>query len=283
MIKVMFWNIDRKVNFEQIIVDVINAEEIDILLLAEAENINDLLIEQGTTLFRKGSPLPVDENRLTPRFYSSNRDFSLAHYHTVPNTKRMVFTFLEIPRKPVILLGGLHFPSKLEYDPGTQSEIAHSYVNWLTSIEDNSKRTILFGDFNMNPYEIGMISPHTFNATLSKVIATGRERVFQGDSFDFFYNPMWNFMGDQEYDTGDHKLPGSYFFHTTGDANAPFWNVFDKVIVRPNAIEYLDLTSIRYLNNSGQHQFLNIDNAGRYAINKVHYSDHLPLLFNLNS
>jgi uncharacterized protein YfcZ (UPF0381/DUF406 family) len=108
MIKVMFWNIDKKSSFESVVCDIINTEGIDILILAEANNIDDSLI----SLNRKASPITSDQINLTPRFYSNDKGFNLDHYYTFPNTKRMVFSLLDIPKKEPILLCGLHLRSK---------------------------------------------------------------------------------------------------------------------------------------------------------------------------
>lgn len=279
----MSWNINRRLGFENTLSEIVNKEGIDILLLEEAMNIDDNLLAANTNLVRINSPIPSDQIDLTPRFYSSNRGFTLNHYHTVQNTKRLVFCFLEIPDEPIILLAGIHFPSKLNYDGETQRDIANSYVNWLINVEDANRRTIVFGDFNMNPFELGMIGPKTFNATLSKTIATVGSRTFQNDQFNYFYNPMWNFMGDINYITGAHKLPGSYYHHKTTDSKIIYWNVIDKVICRPEALEYLDLPSIEFLTASGIHQLVKITPQGEYQINSALYSDHLPLIFNIQN
>lgn len=281
MIKVLFWNINRKSGFEDTICEILNKENIDILLLAEAMNIDDKKIETKSKLRKVNSTNPRDQIHLTPRFYSTNYGFKLTHYHTVQNTKRLVFSMLKIPYHKEILLGGIHFPSKLEYNGQTQTDIANSYTNWLLNTEGRAKnkRTILFGDFNMNPFEIGMIGPKTFNATLTNNLAKQGKRTFQRDKFDYFYNPMWNFMGDIKHTDGTNKLPGSYYFYTTINSEATFWNVFDNVICRSKALQYLDLSSINYLMKSGKHNFVNIDKNHNYSIDEIHYSDHLPLFF----
>jgi hypothetical protein len=86
---------------------------------------------------------------------------------------------------------------------------------------------------------------------------------------------MWAFMGD--HSNGLPKLPGSYHYQTTTDAATTYWNVFDKVIVRPELIEKLDLASIKIEKSLDKHTFVD----QKLKINKTVYSDHLPLTFNL--
>ncbi len=281
MIKVMFWNIKKKKSFENIVCDVVKNEKIDILLLAEAGEIVDSLIETNSNLKRKASPFQSDQRKLTPRFYSNNKGFQLNHFHTDPDTKRMVFHFLDIPAKDRILLCGLHLRSKLMRNTETQLAEATITDTCIEKIEekDPKKRTIVFGDFNVNPFESGMISPIGFNATLSKVIAQSGPRKFIKE-FEYFYNPMWNFTGDIKYENGNLKLPGSYYFKNNDDVNQTFWNLFDNLIIRPNLTAEIDLTSITLLENSGTHKLVN--KVGEvFQIDSVNYSDHLPLIFNI--
>ncbi len=289
MLKVMFWNIGKKTGFESKICDIVKNENIDILLLIEAKHIDDKLIEAGTTLKRRKSPNPADENSKTPRFYSNNNGYNLEHYHTYPNTKRMSFYFLSKPRKKKILLCGLHLRSKLMRRTETQQAEASVISSYIKTIEKKvpDKRTIVLGDFNINPFELGMISPMGFNATLSKVIAKSGPREFIKDDYNYFYNPMWNFMGDINYENGNLKLPGGYYYKNNDDITQTYWNVFDNVLFRPSLIDEIDLSSISILESSGVsgtstfHCFSNVV-SDEYQIDRANYSDHLPITFKLD-
>lgn len=289
MPKVLFWNVDKKSGFEAKICDVVKNEHVDILLLIEANNIKDGLIESGTTLKRRKSPNSSDENSKTPRFYSNDVGFKLEHYHTYPNTKRMSFYFLTKPRKKKILLCGLHLRSKLMRRTETQQAEASVISSYIKSIEKKvpEKRTIVLGDFNVNPFELGMISPMGFNATLSKVIAKSGPREFIKDNYDYFYNPMWSFMGDINYINGKLKLPGGYYYKNNDDITQTYWNMFDNVIFRPSLIDEIDLSSISILESSGItgtptfHSFSNVV-SDEYQIDRINYSDHLPITFKID-
>lgn len=278
VIKCLFWNINEKrTPFEDVIKDISN--DIDILVLAEADKIDNTRIETLTGLTMIKSAIKTDINKLTPKFFVSQNGFIFSHLNTVIS-KRLVINVLEVPGHEEILFSGIHFPSKLEYSLTTQDKIANNYINWVNEIEDilEIKRTIIVGDFNMNPFEIGMIAPSSFNATLSEVIARNhRLRSFHYNEFDYFYNPMWNFMGDQDYSKGTKKLPGSYYFYTTTDSEAIYWNLFENILLRPSVIDYLDLSSIRIPIAIHGHQLANAN----FVLDKRNYSDHLPLLFNL--
>lgn len=280
MIKVMFWNIDKKIGFENTICDILKKEDIDILLLAEAGNIDDSEIEKNSSLKRKASPYATDQIKLTPRFYSNDLGFSLEHYHTNPNTKRMVFAYLDFPKKDPILFCGVHFRSKLMRNTETQVAEAALYNQYINTIEDKFKRTIVLGDFNINPFELGMISPIGFNATLTKVVAKSGQRDFMNNMFDYYYNPMWNFIGDINYQSGQLKLPGGYYFKSNDSVTQTYWNLLDNLIIRPSLIDEIDLASITLLEESKPHVLVN-KIADEYQIDSVNYSDHLPLIFKI--
>lgn len=276
-IKVLFWNVDhKKTPFETVINDI--SKDIDILVLAEAENINDLEIESAGKLNRVTLMNPaVDQDDLTPRVYSSGRGFKLSHLNTVLSKRLIAYTLKLRGLDPVIFCA-IHFPSKLEYNSSTQEALASTYISWINELEEvrKTKRTIVCGDFNMNPFELGMIQPTGFNATMSKdIVKTDKKRTFHYQKYDYFYNPMWNFMGD--HINGSPKLPGSYHFYTTTNVEITYWNVFDKVIARPELVDHLDLASVNILQNKNGHTF--IDSA--FKIDRVKYSDHLPLTFDL--
>lgn len=276
-IRCLFWNINYKNSpFENIIRDI--SKEIDILILAEAENIDYTIVENLTKLKHIKSISALDHGALTPAIFSSENGFNLTHINTAIS-KRLIFYNLSCPGAQDLLLCGIHFPSKLEYNTETQEEIANAYIGWINEIEEglNTKRTIVVGDFNMNPFELGMIKPKTFNATLSKEMAKTSPRTFHYGKYDFFYNPMWNFMGDHRFSSSTPKLPGSYYFYSTTDVKIIYWNVFENVLLRPDVIDNIDLSTLAIPTNVGGHQLADAN----YEIDLVNYSDHLPLIFNL--
>ncbi|ASZ12361.1 endonuclease/exonuclease/phosphatase family protein [Chitinophaga pendula] len=272
----LFWNINERPTFESVIRDI--STDVDILLLAEATGIDDAMLERLTGLRRVCSVFPGDHGHYTPKFFSREAGFTLSHVSVSP-TGRLVHAVLHVPGFEEIMVSGLHFPSKLYYQGATQSDLANIYANYLTEMEvqRGHKRTIVIGDFNMNPFEHGMISPHGFNATLSRVIAQRSARTFHYNKYDYFYNPMWSFLGDHEMASGQLKQPGSFYYHTTTDSEAIYWNVFDIVLLRAAVIDHLVMGSIRYLTAKNGHTFVN---AGGEP-DDVGYSDHLPLSFHL--
>lgn len=276
------WNVNRKKDFETEISRMVLDKEIeaDILLLLEAENVNDAEIESLTKL-KRVSINDGTETNLTPRFYSklSMDEFQLLEIHS---TYRLTFARLNVNGHDEVIVGGVHMPSKLECNVETQYKDARQISLDLKTMKERKdighNRFLLLGDFNMNPFEPGMIEPDAFNAVLSADEALNNQRTDWYRRYDYFYNPMWSFMGDRNHITGEKKLPGSYYFRKTRNVTLTFWNVFDKVILRPSIIDLLDYESLRIIEKNSIETLVNDD----YSLKDEAFSDHLPITFKLN-
>jgi hypothetical protein len=275
--KVFFWNINGRGNsFASKLASV--ATGCDIVLLAESK-IDDVEIKDQLGLDRIPFKTSFDENELTPKLYSNISSPILEHYSNAPS-KRLCFFTIQTKEFGEIILGGLHFPSKATYRGETQLSFANNYSKWIGEVEKlrNNKRTIIFGDFNMNPFEPGMIEPQAFNATLSYEIAKGGKRTSHFEKYDYFYNPMWSWLGDREYHSGVQKIPGSFYYKATSDVTQIYWNVFDKVIVRPEIIDSIDYSSLKITEAIPLVALINQDCENK----EDNFTDHLPLSFTLN-
>ena len=52
-------------------------------------------------------------------------------------------------------------------------------------------RTVIFGDFNMSPFEPEMVGAQGFHSVMDREIARAGSRKIQGKDYNFLYNPMW--------------------------------------------------------------------------------------------
>ena len=271
-IRFLYWNINNKPSSFLSEIKKI-ASNIDVLLLVENNEIEDSIIEQELGLYKIKYKISFNETEYTPKFYSKFQNDEL-EYIGITTSKRLVFTSLKLQNSDEILIGGIHFPSKLNYEDLSQLEIVRGYVQEIEEIEmmKNNKKTLIFGDFNMNPFESGMVELSAFNATLSEVEAKKISKRFHYRKYNYFYNPMWSFMGDRNYLSGERKQPGSYYH-----SKSPYWNMYDKVIMRPEIIDIFDFSSIRIIDSLGTEKLVDDD----YIIKKDTYSDHLPLSFQI--
>jgi endonuclease/exonuclease/phosphatase family metal-dependent hydrolase len=172
-----------------------------------------------------------------------------------------------------ILLAVTHFPSKRYWDDISQTaqcvELANSIK--LQEEEVGHSRTVLVGDFNMNPFEDGMVIAGGLHAVMSREVATRGARTVSAKSYQFFYNPMWNLLGDVT-----PGPPGTYYYDNAVQ-KAFFWNMFDQVLVRPDLLTSFDNDDLKILTSVGETSLLSPNGRPNTRI----ASDHLPILFKL--
>jgi hypothetical protein len=125
------------------------------------------------------------------------------------------------------------------------------------------------GDFNMQPYEHGMIGADRFHAVNDRRIAAGIARKVAGKSYKMFYNPCWRHLGDTV------KRPGGTFYRRSSDADCVFWLMLDQVLVRPGMLPYIDDTCVSIPDLIDG---VSIRKGMAMRPNDA-VSDHLPLLF----
>lgn len=187
--------------------------------------------------------------------------------------RRMAIWSIKIGQPPGILLAVAHFVGKNYLSSAEQGMLAQEMAKEINRIEETvgHERTLVVGDFNMNPFEDGLTSATSLHAVMTRKIAQKKQRVFQGNSYRYFYNPMWGLFGDRP-----DRPPGTYYHSSAGLAEL-FWHMIDQVLLRPDLMEFLDDLAIL---DRIDGETLLTEQAG--VPQQTTYSDHLPLAFRLN-
>jgi Endonuclease/Exonuclease/phosphatase family len=267
-INFLFWNLNRK-NLSDEISAIAHENEVHVLVLAEANNVSesDLLtkLNQKQTVYFSNHPLSnCDKIKIFTRF-----DYIFISPKI--ESQRYSMRLLELPQVESLNIIGLHFRDKSHNSDTNQSELASDFAHEINEIEKKfGDKTIIIGDFNMNPFEVGMIKAKGFNATMSSVIAQDGSCQANGKEYKYFYNPMWSLYGDVK-----NQVAGSYFYSNSELVNYR-WNVFDQVLIRPNLVSNFVKESLVFLHKAGKKSLL----TKKGYPNKT-YSDHLPLFFTL--
>src|SRR5258708_19475778 len=96
-----------------------------------------------------------------------------------------------------LLIVAVHLPSKLYQTDDDQAFYARRLSEEISEQEKEigHNRTMVIGDFNMDPFETGMILADGLHAVMDKNIAKDRNRNVRGKSYPLFYNPMWSRLG----------------------------------------------------------------------------------------
>jgi exonuclease III len=266
----LFWNTNGKKCIEEVN-NLVNNNDIDILILAEnkATPIEMLTrLNEKKTSFYPPHPFSLC-NKLI--IYSN---FHYDFLTPIEESHRITVRSLSLPTIEKINIINVHFGDKGSFNSESQSEMASELKNFIEDIEtrEGHCRTLLIGDLNMNPFEIGLVKANGLNATMSKQIALQTKRTIQSKDYSYFYNPMWNLYGDLESDTA-----GTYYYRRAELVNYQ-WNIFDQLLIRPTLIEKFNKKSLSIISHDGKKSL--ITKAG--IPNKDLYSDHLPIKFELN-
>lgn len=267
-----FWNLNKNDISDQIVQLTIE-NELDIICIAEVSS--DSLIIDIITKYRriKKEELYHIHNikdkvivlsRLKPSLFL---DISSTY-----QSKRLISFKLEIKNKIILNLVFIHFHSKNNWSDISLAMECVTIASAIRNIESltNSDNTILIGDFNMNPFESGLISTTGLNTVSDKTfLESKKSRIVDETNYNFFYNPMWNFFGD------NNKVRGTYYYRSSGNISYE-WNMFDQILIRPSLIRYIDENSINIISRIGTENLLSEYNRPNKKI-----SDHLPIAIKL--
>lgn len=262
--KVIFWNINKQEINTQLS-KLILAYKPEIVVLAEFENkYQERLLE----LLRN------TDYRFTDRI-GCNRIHLLTTYnkkelHLKTDDERYSIHEIRIQNTNPVLLCSLHLQSKLYNNDVTMIENASDIKSDIEKIEQicGHKNTIVVGDFNMNPFDLSMISRIGFNAISFYQSPKKLFRTSKSKKYDFFYNPSWNLLGDY------NQIPGTYY-HKSPTSISLYWNTLDQVLFRPCIAENYVQNSLKVITEFADVKTIN--NNGLPLI-----SDHLPISFNYN-
>ncbi|GAB3963891.1 hypothetical protein GCM10028806_00570 [Spirosoma terrae] len=268
-LNVLFWNVQRK-NLTHQITNLVKHKHVDILVLAENPASPVQLIQalntDGPYYFLNH---PLSQCRKITIITKFHYDFIVPTEEDHRLTTRRV----RLPTGEDFLLTALHLVDKRSFSPESQNEAATLVAEQLRRVETrlNIDRHVVVGDFNMNPFETGMIKANGFHGTMSSEVAGGKLRTVQKQDYPYFYNPTWSLFGDLNKD-----VSGTYYYKHAEHVCYE-WNVFDQVLLRPVMIDNFVKGSLEIIQTDGVTSLV----TARSLPNIATYSDHLPLFFTL--
>lgn len=268
MLTFLFWNIQKR-PIGNLIASIARQRLIDVILVAECDRPVRILEELNKSYTRQYNyhVNPVPRIEVFSLFPSASIE-SLGDYNGL-NFRR-----LQPPIGKEILLVGAHLSSKLHLSDTDQMFECTRLASKIQEFEARlgHKRTVVVGDFNMNPFEYGLIAAHGFHAAVSRQIARRNEREIKGEQYSFFYNPMWNHFGDR-----GPSPPGTFFYDKSAPTNI-YWNIFDQVILRPDLLGNFRDESVEIITSVEGVKLLRPNGRPNTTV----ASDHLPIVFALN-
>ena len=166
----------------------------------------------------------------------------------------------------------VHLPSKVYNSSNGMRRIAvNKIMADIASTENelNSENTLIVGDFNANPYDYECLDAMQFHGMPFYEEAAKKTRQIAGQEFKMFYNPMWNFFGD-------NSKPFGTYYYSGNDACNTFWNIYDQVLLRPSLRNRFVDSSLQIITETTSCYLLNLRGHPDKRI-----SDHLPIIFEL--
>lgn len=257
-IKIVMWNINKQTD-STILLELLNDKSPNLLFLYEANESICEEIENKSDYKCVKSKLKSPKKKL---FCLRAKDVAglklLQEYKKRLDIYKLVFSENEF------IIASLHFPSKLYFKPEAQLCEAIDYATQIRKIENDFKifKTIILGDFNMNPFDTGMIAANAFNSIISKEIAKTGPRTIQEKQYRYFYNPAWKIYGS------DCDIYGTYYLNNPNHSDL-HWNIYDQVLISPEILQ------------SCSYNFENINSKKYFNHQQQSFSDHTPIYFEL--
>jgi exonuclease III len=266
----LFWNINKK-DLTNEIVELVEEHQIDVLVLIECEISNNQLLDllNHKDIIFKSSLHFVKHNRKISFFFKDD----LINVKEITDERRYLAKQLSTDNN-IINLVIVHYQSKLNWRDDDQYANIYELKEFIKKIEGEyqNDKTLLIGDFNMNPFEKGMAQTTGLHAVMDRNIALKKNRIVDDRKYEYFYNPMWSFFGEN----GKGKTHGTYYYQAANPI-CYFWNIFDQVLLRPSLIDFFDDDDLEIITEINGKSLL--DNNG--IIDKKNFSDHLPVKFTL--
>jgi hypothetical protein len=180
---------------------------------------------------------------------------------------------LALPARQSILVAAAHLPAKMNFSEESLLVEAVHLAQAIDEVEtsEGHQRTILLGDMNMNPFEAGMVIAGGLHAVMSRQVAARKTRLVQKQRYKYFYNPMWNYLGDR----GE---AGGTFYFEGAEHLCYYWNVYDQVLLRPDLLKGFAPENVRIPTSIRGFSLLQEDGQPE----KDTVSDHLPVTLELN-
>lgn len=252
------------------LIELIMENNVDILALVESENLDCQVLLNS--LYGKGEEWKLVE--IAP--LGDMKVFSKKSIAIKPYKEEKRYAIYQIhENEKKYLLTVVHLSSAMHLEENARNKKAEIISNSLKKIEADfyykeEFKSIIVGDFNLQPYSEGIIGVYGFNATKSKEKALQIKRTIDGENHYFYFNPIWKLMGENK------MVQGTYYNSSDQQLKSIYWYSFDEVLIRPYFIDKFNWDYFDIVEKTKSYNFLS-----HSTIDKINYSDHLALKFEI--
>ena len=184
---------------------------------------------------------------------------SKTNIHIMPHKEDKRFaTYKIVNEKEFYLFFVVHLSSPMFMEECARDVRAINVSRVLLKMEqdifkDSEFRSIIVGDFNLQPYSQGISSVYGFNATMSTTKARKKTRKVESEQKYFYFNPTWKLMGDNQL------VQGTYYSSCNQQEKSIFWYLLDEVLIRPYFIDKFNWEYFDIIEKTKKHIFISKD------------------------
>lgn len=162
--------------------------------------------------------------------------------------------------------------------------LLHKLEAWEEEVQSLGN-TVVVGDLNANPFEANLLDPYLLRGQPNRKLI-GQLQAFplkaslSKKQLDFWYNPMWNLLGDVDTRTGAERPTGTYFRHVRDETG--HWSLLDGFLVRPSLMNRVVHEELAIVERTTSTEFIKpFILVADESLLTGDLSDHLPVKFTL--
>lgn len=264
----VFWNVNRQ-DRRELIAQLAAEFDADIVVLVEHSASEAETLEALRAITDESF---INPDSQTPRIQLFCRGQHLALHEIYGDASGRVTIRLLQFQQTEFLLAAVHLPSKINWNAVDQTAEVQVLADQIRQEEQRRRhqRTVLIGDFNLNPFEDGIVQAAGLHAMMTRESAAEGSRKVQAREYPFFYNPMWGCFGDRTAGP-----PGTHYYRHSGPLSYE-WNIFDQVLLRPEMFPWFQ-GDVEIITNIGETMLARKNGRPNGDV----ASDHFPIFFRL--
>lgn len=282
IIKILSWNYEGKTNRYKLgaLKELVKENTVDIVVLQEASG-----TKIHSTLIATHSEVKYDKPASGGvRIFLKNGSFIPTNYAKLGYfNKYALLNLRHVKCSESFNIVGVHLYSKVGRTDRKQMWENLPFIEEINNWEDSSgtEKSIMIGDFNHNPFDSNVNDPNVINSRDSRSLIQHQMNYDPiGLQHKYWYNPMWNLLGDHDPFLNTPRITGTYYLNRRDET--PVWNMIDGFMLRPALMNSIHYKDSKVITSTKNHKMVKSKTVNEHE-SFIHefYSDHLPILLTI--